>query len=74
MKIVRTAHFKQEQAADGITEAEIALAWTRPELERESQDHPGALVRTVTVPDGSRVSVVALATGDTLVFITTWRH
>lgn len=74
MKIVRTAHFQQEQAADDITEPEIALAWMRPELERESQDHPGALVRTATVPDGSRVTVVGRHAGETLIFITTWRH
>ncbi|WP_090478890.1 hypothetical protein [Nakamurella panacisegetis] len=74
MKIVRTTHFQQEQAADEITESEIALAWMRPELERESQDHPGAVVRTATVPDGSRVTVVGRSSSETLIFITTWRH
>ncbi len=74
MTIVRTAHFQTEQAADDITEPEIALAWMRPELERESHDHPGALVRTTTVSDGSRVTVVARHAGETLIFITTWRH
>ncbi|MDQ2738172.1 MAG: hypothetical protein M3Y35_06055 [Actinomycetota bacterium] len=74
MKIVRTTHFQQGRAADDITEPEIALAWMRPELERESQDHSGALVRTATVPDGSRVTVVGRHAGETLIFITTWRH
>lgn len=74
VKIVRTFHFREEQQADDITEAEIARAWTRPDLERESQDHPGAQVRTSTVPDGTRVSVVGRLTGDTLILITTWRH
>jgi len=74
VKIVRTFHFREEQRADDVTEAEIALAWTRPDLERESQDHPGARVRTTTVPDGTRVSVVGRLTGDTLIPITTWRH
>ena len=50
VKIVRTFHFREEQRADDITEAEIALAWTRPDLERESQDHPGARVRTPPSP------------------------
>lgn len=74
MKIVRTVHFQQEQAADDITEREVALVWMRPELQRESQDHPGALVRTATVTDGSRVTVVGRHAGETLIFITTWRH
>lgn len=74
MKIVRTTHFQQEQAADDITEPEIALAWMRPELERASRDHPGALTRTATVPDGSRVTVAGRHAGETLIFITTWRH
>lgn len=74
VKIVRTAHFQREQAADDITESEIALAWMRPELERESQDHPGALMRTATVPGDSRVTVVGRQAGETLIFITTWRH
>ncbi len=74
MKIVRTFHFREEQRADDITEAEIALAGTRPDLERESQDHPGARVRTATVPDGARVTVVGRLDGDTLILITTWRH
>ncbi len=43
VKIVRPAHFQQEQAADEITESEIAVAWMRPELERDSQDHPGGI-------------------------------
>ena len=74
MKIVRTVHFRQEQAVDGITEAEIAAVWTGPDLERESQDHPGSMVRTAVVPDGSRVTVVGRATDETLIFITTWRQ
>ncbi len=74
VKIVRTVHFRQEQQADDITEDEIALAWTRPELERESQDHPGALVRTAAVPAGSRVTVVGRLAEETLILITTWRH
>ena len=74
MQIVRTIHFQREQAADDITELEIAVAWMRPELERESKDHPGALVRTATVADGSRVTVVGRHAGDTLILITTWRH
>jgi len=74
VKIVRTFHFREEQRAGDITEAEIALAWTRPDLERESQDHPGGRVCTATVPDGTRVSVVGRLSGDTLILITTWRH
>ncbi len=74
MKIVRTFHFREEQRSDDVTEAEITLAWTRPDLERESQDHPGARMRTTTVPNGTRVSVVGRLTGDTLILITTWRH
>jgi len=74
MEIRRTDHFKTEQAADDITEAEIVLAWTRPELERPSQEHLGALVRTSTMADGSRVTVVTQQSETTLIFITTWRH
>ncbi len=74
VRIVRTFHFREEQRADDITEAEIALAWTRPELERESQDHRGAWVRTATVPGRTRVTVVGRLSGDTLILITTWRH
>jgi hypothetical protein len=74
VKIVRTVHFRQEQAVDDIAEAEIAAVWTRPDLERESQDHPGAVVRTAVVPDGSRVTVVGRASEETLILITTWRH
>lgn len=59
---------------EGAAEAEIALAWTRPDLERESQDHPGGRVRTATVPDGTRVTVVGRLDGDTLILVTTWRH
>jgi len=74
VKIVRTFHFREEQRADDITEAEIALAWTRPDLERASQDHPSARVRTATVPEGTRVSAVGRLSGDTLTLIATWRH
>jgi hypothetical protein len=74
VRIVRTFHFREEQRADDISEAEIAHAWTRPDLERESQDHSGARVRTATVPDGTRVTVVGRLAGDTLILITTWRH
>ncbi len=74
VKIVRTFHFREEQRADDITEAEIALAWTRPDLERASQDHPSARVRTAAGPEGTRVSVVGRLSGDTLILIATWRH
>ncbi len=74
VKIVRTVHFRGEQQADDITEDEIALSWMRPDLERESQDHPGALVRTGAVPAGSRVTVVGRLAGETLILITTWRQ
>lgn len=72
--MIRTAHFADEQAADQITEEEIAQVWTRPDLERPSQDHDGAVVRTAQVPDGSRVAVVGRADDATLVLITTWRQ
>ena len=74
MEVIRTAHFVDEQAADEITEEEIAAVWTRPDLERPSQDHEGAVVRTATVPGGSRVSVVGRLTGRALILITTWRQ
>lgn len=73
MRIRRTRHFGEEQANDGITEEEIARVWTDPELDRPSQDHPGARVRTATQPDGSKVTVVAIQREDVLEFITTWR-
>lgn len=74
VQIIRTPHFRREQLADDITEAEIASAWTRPDLERQSQDHPGAVVRTARQSNGSGVTVVGRQTADALVFITTWRH
>lgn len=74
MRVRLTAHFRREQAADGITEEEIARAWTRPEFDRASQEHPGARVRTATQPDGSRVTVVAREADDLLLLITTWRE
>ena len=73
MRIRRTRHFVEEQANDGITEEEIARAWTEPELDRFSRDHPGARVRTATQPDGSKVTVVAIQREEVLEFITTWR-
>ncbi len=73
MRVHRTRHFIQEQRNDGISDEEIARAWTEPELDRPSEDHPGARVRTATQPDGSRVTVVALQREDVLEFITTWR-
>lgn len=74
MRVRRTAHFRTEQEVDGITDEEILRAWTEPELDRPSQDHPGARVRTATQPDGSKVTVVARLTPDELTLITTWRH
>jgi hypothetical protein len=74
MRVVRTAHFRREQEADGITEEEIIRAWTQPEVDRPSQDHPGARVRRATQADGSYVTVVARQTPDVLVLITTWRE
>lgn len=74
MRVRLTAHFHREQAADGISEDEIARAWTRPELDRPSQEHSGARVRTARQPDGSRVTVVARQTADLLLLITTWRE
>jgi hypothetical protein len=73
VRVHRTRHFIQEQRNDGISDEEIARAWTEPELDRPSEDHPGARVRTATQPDGSRVTVVALQREDVLEFITTWR-
>ena len=72
--MIRTQHFRFEQSVDHITEDEIAAVWTRHDWERPSQDHPGAVVRTAEVADGSRVSVVGRFTGPSLVLITTWRH
>lgn len=74
MRVLRTAHFRAEQEADGIADEEIARAWTEYELDRPSRDNPGARVRTATQPDGSRVTVVARQTPDQLTLITTWRH
>jgi hypothetical protein len=73
VRVRRTRHFAEEQANDGITEEEIVRAWTEPEFDRPSQDHPGARVRTATQPDGSKVTVVAIQRDDVLEFITTWR-
>ena len=73
MRVRISPHFRDEQAADQITEEEIARARTTPELDRPSQDHAGARVRTATCVDGSRVTVVARQTPDTLEFITCWR-
>jgi hypothetical protein len=72
--VLRTAHFRREQEADGITEEEIIWAWTHPDVDRPSQDHPGARVRRATQADGSSVTVVAKQTPDLLVLITTWRE
>ena len=73
VRVLVTAHFRREQESDGITEAEIIRAWTQPELDRPSPDHPGARVRTATQLDGSRVTVVGRQTPDLLVLMTTWR-
>ena len=73
MRVHRTRHFIQEQRNDDITDEEIARAWTEPELDRPSEDHIGARVRTATQPDGSKVTVVAIQLEDVLEFITTWR-
>ncbi len=74
MKVVRTKHFKDEQATDGITEDEIARAWTQHDEDVPSVDHPGARVRSAPQLDGSRVSVVGLQTTEQLLLITTWRN
>jgi hypothetical protein len=74
MKIVRTAHFKEEQLADDISEEEIVQAWTSPHLDRPSEDHPGARVKTARVEDGSSVTVVGRQEEGRLLFITTWRN
>jgi len=54
--------------------ARLLVMKTRPDLEREWQDHRDARVRTATVPDGTRVSVVGRLSGDALILNTTWRH
>jgi hypothetical protein len=73
MKIVRTAHFKEEQLADDISDEEIARAWKTPNLERPSEDHPGARVKSARVDDGSTVTVVGRQESTRLILITTWR-
>jgi hypothetical protein len=65
---------QEDDAPDGVTEDEIARAWTRPEEDLPSREHPGARVRTATQPDGTRVAVVARETAGLLLLITTWRH
>lgn len=74
MRIVLSEHFKTEMAADGITLEEIIRAWTAPQIDRPSCDHPGARVRAATQADGSRVTVVARETVSALTFITCWRN
>lgn len=74
MRIYRSPHFRQAQRDDDITDEEIVLVWTKPELDRPSQDYPQARVRTATSPDGTRVTVVARQTSEALEFITCWRH
>jgi hypothetical protein len=74
VRVRLTAHFRREQAADAITEEELVRAWTRPEGDLPSREHPGARVRTATQPDGSRVTVVGRQTPGLLLLITTWRR
>ena len=74
MRVQLTDHFRREQAADGVTEDEIARAWRSPEQDLPSREHPGARVRTATQPDGTRVTVVARETAGLLLLVTTWRH
>jgi hypothetical protein len=74
VEIRRTAHFRAEQEADRITEEEVARSWNHPDVDLESQDHPGARVRTATQLDGTKVTVVAHQTKTELIFITTWRQ
>jgi len=73
VRVLRTVHFRAAQETDGITEDEIARAWTHPDVDRPSTDHPGARVRMSAQPDGSRVTVVARQTTEELTLITTWR-
>jgi len=74
VRVRLTDHFRREQAADGVTEDEIARAWTRPEEDRPSREHAGARVRTASQPDGTRVTVVGCQTAGRLLLITTWRR
>ena len=74
MRVQLTDHFRREQAADGVTEDEIARAWTRPEEDLPSREHPRARVRTAAQPDGTRVTVVGRQTAGRLLLITTWRR
>jgi hypothetical protein len=72
-QVRRTAHFRAQQRARGISEEEVVLAWTQPALDRPSADHPDARVRSADLPDGSTVTVVGRQTADTLTLITCWR-
>jgi hypothetical protein len=73
VRVRLTEHFRREQAADAITEEELVRAWTRPERDLPSREHPGARVRTGTQPGGSRVTVVGHQKQGLLLLITTWR-
>lgn len=72
MQVRLDPHCQRRMRERGISPEDMANAWLNSEKDQPSQDHPGARVRTATLADGSRVTVVAHQSEHELYFITVW--